>query len=120
VRLLHSLARTHAFGDPDLVSHAGLVPVAALAQPAGLADLAAGHVRPGGDCGVNAHLFPVWRYHAVFTDSPFELIQAEGQHRGHAVVKQVFADITSSPLAHMPSPVFTRKCCLACHRGHGP
>ena len=23
-------------------------------------------------------LFPVWRYHAVFTDPPFELIQAEG------------------------------------------
>jgi hypothetical protein len=29
-------------------------------------------------------LFPVWRYHAVFTDSPFELVQAEGQHRGAA------------------------------------
>jgi hypothetical protein len=52
-------------------------------------------------------LFQVWRYHAVFTDSPFELIQAEGQHRGHAVVEQVFADVTSGPLAHMPSGVFT-------------
>jgi hypothetical protein len=51
-------------------------------------------------------LFPVWRYHAVFTDSPFELIQAEGQHRDHAVVEQVFADVTSGPLAHMPSGVF--------------
>jgi Transposase DDE domain group 1 len=52
-------------------------------------------------------LFPVWRYHAVFTDSPFELVQAEGQHRGHAVVEQVFADVTSGPLAHLPSGVFT-------------
>ena len=51
-------------------------------------------------------LFPVWRYHAAFTDSPFELIQAEGQHRDHAVVEQVFADVTSGPLAHMPSGVF--------------
>ena len=51
-------------------------------------------------------LFPVWRYHAVFTDSPFETVQAEGQHRGHAVVEQVFADVTSGPLAHMPSGVF--------------
>ena len=51
-------------------------------------------------------LFPVWRCHAVFTDSPFELIQAEGQHRDHAVVEQVFADVTSGPLAHMPSGVF--------------
>jgi DDE family transposase len=52
-------------------------------------------------------LFPVWRYHAVFTDSPFELVQAEAQHRDHAVVEQVFADVTSGPLAHMPSGVFT-------------
>jgi hypothetical protein len=51
-------------------------------------------------------LFPVWRYHAVFTDSPFELIQAEGQHRDHAIVEQVFADVTSGPLAHLPSGVF--------------
>lgn len=51
-------------------------------------------------------LFPVWRYHAVFTDSPFELVQAEGQHRDHAVVEQVFADVTSGPLAHLPSGVF--------------
>jgi hypothetical protein len=51
-------------------------------------------------------LFPAWRYHAVFTDSPFELIQAEAQHRGHAIVEQVFADLTSGPLAHMPSGSF--------------
>ena len=50
-------------------------------------------------------LFAVWRYHAVFTDSPFE-IQAEDQHRGHAIVEQVFADVASGPLAHMPSGVF--------------
>src|ERR1700680_413860 len=55
MRLLHSLARTHAsFDDPNLVSHAGLVPVMGLAQRAGLGALVAGHVRPGGECGVNA------------------------------------------------------------------
>src|SRR6266568_1185075 len=52
-------------------------------------------------------LFPVWRYHAVFTSSPFVLVQAEGQHRGHAVVEQVFADVTSGPLAHMPDVIFS-------------
>ena len=37
MRLLHGLARTHAsFDDPHLVSRAGLVPVMALAQRAGL------------------------------------------------------------------------------------
>ena len=51
-------------------------------------------------------LFPAWRYHAVFTDSPFGLVQAEAQHRDHAVVEQVFADVSSGPLAHMPSGVF--------------
>jgi hypothetical protein len=51
-------------------------------------------------------LFAVWRYHAVFTDSAFELIQAEGQHRDHAIVEQLLADVTSGPLAHMPSGVF--------------
>ena len=57
MRLLHSLAKTHAsFDDPNLVSHAGLVPVMALAERAGLGDLVAEHVRPGGECGVNAHL----------------------------------------------------------------
>ena len=51
-------------------------------------------------------LFPVWRYHAVFTDSPFELVQAEGQHRGHALVEQVFAGLYEGPLAHLPSGHF--------------
>jgi Transposase DDE domain group 1 len=51
-------------------------------------------------------LFPAWRHHAVFTDSPFELVQAEGQHRDHAIVEQVFADWTDGPLAHLPSGFF--------------
>ena len=38
------------------MSHAGLVPVMALAERAGLADLVAEHVTLGGECGVNAHL----------------------------------------------------------------
>ena len=55
MRLLHELAKIHAtFDDPHLVSHAGLVPVMALAQRAGLGDLAAEHVRIAQPCGVNA------------------------------------------------------------------
>jgi len=41
----------------------------------------------------------------VLTDSPFTMLQAEGQHRDHAVIEQVFADLTSGPLAHAPSGV---------------
>jgi hypothetical protein len=51
-------------------------------------------------------LFPAWRCHALFTDSPFETIQAEGQHRDHAIVEQVFADWYDGPLAHLPSGHF--------------
>jgi hypothetical protein len=51
-------------------------------------------------------LFPVWRYHAVFTDSPFVLAQAEAQHRDHAQVEQAFADLAEGPLAHLPSGSF--------------
>ena len=51
-------------------------------------------------------LFTIWRYHALFTDSPFEMIQAEAHHRDHAIVEQVFADLTSGPLAHLPSGHF--------------
>ena len=54
MRLLHSLAKT--LDDPNLVSHAGLVPVMGLAERTGLAALVAEHVRPGGECGVNPHL----------------------------------------------------------------
>jgi hypothetical protein len=65
-------------------------------------------------CGQD-ELFPVWRYHAVFTDSPFTLIQAEEQHRDHAVVEQVLADLSDGPLAHLPSGSFPANAAwLAC------
>jgi hypothetical protein len=51
-------------------------------------------------------LFTVWRYHAAFTDSPFVLVQAEAQHRAHAIVEQVFAELIDGPLAHLPSGRF--------------
>jgi Transposase DDE domain group 1 len=51
-------------------------------------------------------LFTAWRYHAVFTGSPFTMLQAEEQHRGHAQAEQVFADWTDGPLAHLPSGSF--------------
>jgi hypothetical protein len=51
-------------------------------------------------------LFAIWRYHALFTDSPFEMIQAEAHHRDHAIVEQVSADLTSGPVAHLPSGHF--------------
>jgi len=51
-------------------------------------------------------LFTVWRYHALFTDSPFVLVQAEEHHRGHAVIEQLLAELIDGPLAHLPSGRF--------------
>ncbi len=51
-------------------------------------------------------LFATYRYHAVFTDSPLTLVQAEKHHRGHAIIEQVHADLRSGPLAHLPSGSF--------------
>lgn len=51
-------------------------------------------------------LFAAYRYHAVFTDSPLTLIQAEKTHREHAIIEQVIADFKHGPLAHLPSGSF--------------
>ena len=51
-------------------------------------------------------LFRVWRHHAVFTDSPLPMLDAEADHRRHAIVEQVIADLKNSALAHLPSGNF--------------
>jgi hypothetical protein len=51
-------------------------------------------------------LFDVWRYHAVFATSNFEMVQAESQHRAHAIIEQLIADAAASALAHLPSGSF--------------
>ncbi|MET7846578.1 IS1380 family transposase [Streptomyces sp. NPDC005356] len=56
--------------------------------------------------GEQGELFPLWRYHPFFTDNPAETLQAEREHRHHAVVEQVIADSKASALAHLPSGHF--------------
>ena len=51
-------------------------------------------------------LFPVWRYHAFFTTSTAELVEAEATHRQHAVIEHVNDDLKHGPLAHFPSGRF--------------
>ena len=46
-----------------------------------------------------------WRT-AVFTDSPLVMLQAEADHRRHAIIEQVIADLKGGPLAHLPSGRF--------------
>jgi len=52
MRVCHTASA--GFDDPNLVSCAGLIPVMALAERAGLHDLAATHVRVPGSAGANA------------------------------------------------------------------
>ena len=42
----------------------------------------------------------------MFTDSPLVMLQAEADHRRHAIVEQVIADLKGGPLAHLPSGKF--------------
>jgi len=57
VQLLHTLAKTSAsFDDPNLISSADLVPLAALAERAGLRESAAANVRLAGEQAANAGL----------------------------------------------------------------
>jgi hypothetical protein len=51
-------------------------------------------------------LFSAHRHHAVFTDSPLPMLEAEADHRRHAVIEQVNADLKAGPLAHLPSGSF--------------
>ncbi len=53
-------------------------------------------------------LFPVWRHHAVFTDSPLPMLAAEADHRRHAIIEQVIADLKSRPMAHLPEVIWSR------------
>lgn len=49
-------------------------------------------------------LFTTWRYHAVFTNSRFDLPTAWAQHDARSgAIEQVFADLSDSALAHLPS-----------------
>jgi hypothetical protein len=63
-------------------------------------------IRIGTDTTAQGELFPVYRHHAVFTDSTFDLPTAETQHRAHAIIEQVLADLNDSALAHFPSGRF--------------
>jgi hypothetical protein len=56
--------------------------------------------------GVQAELFPDWRHFAFLTNRTDELEVVEAEHRDHAVVEQVIADLKDQALAHFPSGHF--------------
>ena len=56
--------------------------------------------------GPQAELFPDWRHFAFITNRTDELALVEAEHREHAVVEQVIADLKDQALAHFPSGHF--------------
>ena len=53
--------------------------------------------------GAQAELFPDWRHFAFITNRTDELALVEAEHRDHAIVEQVIADLKDQALAHFPS-----------------
>lgn len=51
-------------------------------------------------------LFTAWRYHAAFTDTRLPLVDAEADHRRHAIVEQVISGLKNGPFAHAPLESF--------------
>src|ERR1700758_5079874 len=56
--------------------------------------------------GAQAELWPDWRHFAFLTNRTEELGLVEAEHRDHAVVEQVIADLKDQALAHFPSGEF--------------
>lgn len=51
--------------------------------------------------------FDLHRFHAFFTTSTLNTVDADKTHRAHAVIELVNSDLKSSALAHLPSGIFT-------------
>jgi Transposase DDE domain group 1 len=56
--------------------------------------------------GAQAELWPDWRHFAFLTNRTEQLALVEAEHRDHAVVEQVIADLKDQALAHFPSGHF--------------
>ncbi len=56
--------------------------------------------------GKQAELWPDWRHFAFVTNRTEELALVEAEHRDHAVVEQVIADLKDQALVHFPSGQF--------------
>jgi Transposase DDE domain group 1 len=56
--------------------------------------------------GAQAELWPDWRHFALITNRTDQLAVVEAEHRDHAVVEQVIADLKTQALVHFPSGQF--------------
>jgi hypothetical protein len=62
------------------------------------------------DAATEPTLFDTWRFHAFFTTTPPKAagaVIADQDHRRHAIIENVHADLKHSALAHLPSAHFS-------------
>src|SRR5215212_857224 len=52
--------------------------------------------------GPQAELWPDWRHFCFLTNRTDDIVSVEAEHREHAVVEQVIADLKDQALAHFP------------------
>jgi hypothetical protein len=60
-------------------------------------------------------LFAGYRHHAFVTNSTLSTVAADVEHRAHAVVEQVIAELKDAALAHLPSGKFTANAAWLAH-----
>lgn len=97
----------HPDGTPVSGADVAEVPYTAFAGTADAVDvrLVVRRVRP--TPGSQLALVEVFDHHAFITDRAGELLTVEAEHRDHAVVEQVIADLKGAAgLAHLPSSRF--------------
>jgi hypothetical protein len=56
--------------------------------------------------GAQAELWPDWRHFCLISNRDEEITLVEAEHREHAIVEQVIADLKDQALAHFPSGHF--------------
>ena len=56
--------------------------------------------------GAQAELWPDWRHFCLITNRDEDIALVEAEHRDHAVIEQVIADLKDQALAHLPSGDF--------------
>jgi hypothetical protein len=99
------------FDDERVVSDAGIALVATLAERLGVEALAQRLVRlrrdrPGAASAGRKVMWPDWRHFCFITNRDEDIKIVEAEHRDHAVVEQVIADLKDQALAHFPSGHF--------------
>ncbi len=60
-------------------------------------------------------LFTAYRHHGFVTNSTLSTVEADLEHRQHAVIEQVIAELKAGPLAHLPSGKYTANAAWLAH-----